>query len=106
MKKSVSKKGGMRVYTLDEIKDKHIGKRGSRAREQYEFEMRLAEVGDGIRHLRKQRKLTQEELGEMIGVQKAQISKLESNAGNITLETVFRVFSALKVDVSFKIDPI
>src|SRR5436190_544197 len=104
MKKSVNKQSGMRVYTLDEIKDKHIGKRGTGVREPYEFEMKLAEVGDGIRHLRKQRKLTQEELGEMIGVQKAQISKLESNAGNITLETVLRVFSALRVNVSFKFE--
>lgn len=95
----------MKVYTLDEIKDRHIGKRGTVAREQYEFELHLSLVGDGIRRLRKQRKLTQEELGEMIGVQKAQISKLENNAGNMTLETVLRVFSALKTSVSFKIEP-
>lgn len=103
MKKSENKKGGMRVYTLDEIKDRHIGKRGTLAREQYEFEVKLAHVGDAIRSLRKQRKLTQEQLGDLIGVQKAQISKLESNSGNVTLETVLRVFSALKADITFNI---
>lgn len=94
-----------KVYTLEEVTDHYIGKRGTPAREQFEFELKLSQVGDGIRHLRKQKKMTQEELGEMIGVQKAQISKLENNAGNITLETVLRVFSALGVDVSFKFNP-
>ena len=86
--------------------DRFIGKRGSATREQYEFELQLANVAFMIKQLRKQRKLTQEELGDLIGVQKAQISKLETNAGNITLETVLRVFSALKASVSFKIDTI
>lgn len=94
----------MKTFSLEDVKDRHIGKRGTAAREQYEFELQLSIVGDVIRKLRKQRNLTQEELGEMIGVQKAQISKLETNAGNITLETVLRVFSALKAQVSFKVD--
>ena len=95
----------MRVYTLDEVIDKHIGKRGTVSREQFEFEVKLAKVGDGIRYLRRQRNLTQEQLGEMIGVQKAQISKLENDSGNVTLETVLRVFTALNADVTFNIDP-
>jgi HTH-type transcriptional regulator/antitoxin HipB len=97
---------GKKYYTHAEVTDHFIGKRGTPAREQFEFELQFARVGDGIRQLRKQRKLTQEELGEMIGVQKAQISKLENNAGNMTLETVLRVFSALKATVSFKVEPI
>lgn len=94
----------MKTFSLEDVKDRHIGKRGTTAREQYEFELQLSLVGDLIRKLRKQRNLTQEELGEMIGVQKAQISKLETNAGNITLETVLRVFTALKAQVSFKVE--
>jgi HTH-type transcriptional regulator / antitoxin HipB len=93
-----------KVYTLEEVTDHYIGKRGTAAREQFEFELKLSQVGDGIRYLRRQRRMTQEDLGDLIGVQKAQISKLESNSGNITLETVLRVFSALGVDVSFKFD--
>lgn len=93
----------MKVYTFDEIKDRHIGKRGTPEREQYEFELQLHLIGDFIRVLRKQRKLTQDELGTLIGVQKAQISKLESNAGNMTLATVIRVFNALKAEISFNV---
>lgn len=105
IQRKMSKNKKMRVYKLDEVIDKHVGKRGTAAREQFEFELNLAKIGDGIRQLRKQRKLTQEQLGEMIGVQKAQISKLESNAGNMTLETVLRVFNALKAELTLNIEP-
>lgn len=102
MKKKLS---GKKFYTHDEVVDHFIGKRGTAKRERFEFELQIARVGDGIRQLRRKRNLTQEQLGEMIGVQKAQISKLENNAANMTLETVLRVFSALKAEISFKIEP-
>lgn len=93
----------MKTYTLDEAKDQLIGKRGTPEREQYEFELKLELVGDMIQQARKQRNLTQEELGKLIGVKKAQISRLENNTGNITLETVLKVFNALGAKVNFNI---
>ena len=39
--------------------------------------------------------LTQEQLGERIGVQRAQISKLEKGTSVITLTTMSRVFQAI-----------
>ena len=93
----------MKTYTLDEAKDELVGKRGTPEREQYEFELRLELVGDMIQQARKQRNLTQEELGKLIGVKKAQISRLENNTGNITLETVLKVFNALGAKVNFNI---
>jgi transcriptional regulator with XRE-family HTH domain len=47
--------------------------------------------------------LTQEELGKLIGVQKAQISKLESGSGNVTIETIVKVISALNAEINFNI---
>lgn len=93
----------MKTYTLDEAKDELIGQRGTPEREQYEFELKLELVGDIIQQARKQRNLTQEELGKLIGVKKAQISRLENNKGNITLETVLKVFTALGAKVNFNI---
>jgi len=61
-------------------------------------------IGKAIRQTRKGRHLTQEELGKLIGVQKSQISKLESNASNVTMDTLLRVFSALKATVTLQID--
>ena len=48
--------------------------------------------------------MTQEELGKLIGVQRAQISKLENNTTNVTIETILRVFSALKAKVNFNVE--
>lgn len=48
--------------------------------------------------------MTQEELGKLIGVQRAQISKLENNTTKVTIETVLRVFSALKAKVNFNVE--
>ncbi|HTF03282.1 MAG TPA: helix-turn-helix transcriptional regulator [Bacteroidia bacterium] len=78
-------------------------KKGTSQREKFEIDIRAWQVGDSIRDLRKKRKLTQEQLGKLVGVQKAQISKLENNPGNITMETIFRVFSALKADVKIEV---
>jgi plasmid maintenance system antidote protein VapI len=93
----------MKTYTLDEAKDELIGKHGTPERDQYEFELRLELVGDMIQQARKHRNLTQEELGKLIGVKKAQTSRLENNTGNITLETILKVFDALGAKVNFNI---
>ena len=57
-----------------------------------------------IKKARKDRNLTQEQLGKLIGVQKAQISKLENGSINITLATMLRVFEALKAKIKFQIE--
>lgn len=90
-------------YSLSELKDKHIGKRGTKAREDYEYELRMEVLGKMIRTARKERKLTQEELGQLIGVQKSQISKLESSANSATIDTILKVFKALKAEVNFNV---
>lgn len=63
----------MKTYTLDQLKDKHLGKVGEEKRDKYEYELRLNLLGELIKQTRKERQLTQSELGEMIGVQKSQI---------------------------------
>ena len=93
-----------KTYSIDKVKDKHIGKTGTPERERYEVELRLDVLGDLIRKTRKDRNLTQEELGKLIGVQKAQISKLERNASNMRLETIIRIFDALKAQVKFQVE--
>lgn len=93
----------MKQYTLSEAEDKLIGIKGSSERDQYEFELKLEIIGDMIQMARKERNLTQEQLGELIGVKKAQISRLENNTGNVTIETILKVFNALEAKVNFNI---
>jgi HTH-type transcriptional regulator / antitoxin HipB len=93
----------MKQYTLSEAEDKLIGIKGSPEREQYEFELKLELIGDMIQIARKERKLTQEQLGNLIGVKKAQISRLENNTSNVTIETILKVFNALEAKVNFNV---
>ncbi|WP_374754548.1 helix-turn-helix domain-containing protein [Dyadobacter fermentans] len=60
-------------------------------------------LGRAIRTVRKERNLTQEQLGELVGVQKAQISKLENGNNSATIDTILKVFSALKAEIQFNI---
>lgn len=96
-------KTAMKSYSLGEMKDKYIGKKGTEDRDQYEYELSMEVLGRMIKTARQERKLTQEQLGELVGVQKAQISKLESSANSATIDTVLKVFKALKADVHFNV---
>ena len=85
------------------MKDKYIGKAGTKEREEYEYELRMDVLGKMIKTARQERHLTQEELGKLIGVQKAQISKLESSANSATIDTIIKVFKALKAEINFNV---
>jgi DNA-binding XRE family transcriptional regulator len=93
-----------KTTSLDDLKDKYLGKKGSESRDQYEIELSLEVIGQLIKEARLKRKLTQEQLGKLIGVQKAQISKLESNSKNVTLATLLKVFNALHAKVNLNIE--
>ncbi len=56
-----------------------------------------------IKAARQERNMTQEELGRLVGVQKAQISKFESSANSAAIDTIIRVFRALKAEINFNV---
>jgi len=93
----------LKTYTLNEIKNEFIGDVGTTKREEYEYELRMDVLGKMIKTARKERKLTQEQLGKLIGVKKAQISKLESSANSATIDTILKVFKALKAEINFNV---
>ena len=94
----------MKTYTLEEITDKHIGRKGTPERDRFDFELKLDVLGEMIKRVRMEKRLTQEELGKLIGVQKAQISKIENNIKDVRLSTIMRVFLALKTTVKMSIE--
>jgi HTH-type transcriptional regulator / antitoxin HipB len=98
------KKGTLKTYSLDEITDKHIGKPGTPKRETFESELRLDLLGKAIKQARKERHLTQEELGELVGVKKSQISKLENSLTDARFETIIKVFKALNAKINFNVE--
>jgi len=104
LKIMATKNKKMKMMTLDQMKDQDIGKVGTPERDKYEFDLRMEVLGDMIKSVRKERNLTQEQLGVLIGVQKSQISKLERNTKNVTIETILKVFRALKANVKFSVE--
>ena len=100
----MANKNKMKLYTMDDIKDEFIGKKGTGKREKYEQKLQMELLGDMIKQVRIERNLTQEQLGKLIGVQKSQISKLENNTTNVTMDTILRVFTALKARISFHVE--
>jgi HTH-type transcriptional regulator / antitoxin HipB len=91
------------TYTLDELTDEFVGKKGTVKREKFEYELRVDIIGEMIKQARCEQNLTQEQLGELIGVQKAQISKIENNTKDVRFSTILRVFEALKAQVNLSI---
>lgn len=98
------KKREMKTYSLEEITDKYIGKKGTQKRETFEHELRLDLLGEAIKQARKDRNLTQEELGKLVGVQKAQISKLENSLTDARFDTILKVFKALNARINFNVE--
>ena len=94
----------LKTVSLDTMIDKHIGKRGSEKREAFENELRIEFLGQTIRQARKELNLTQEDLGKLVGVQKAQISKIENSVKNARFETILKVFEALGAKISFSVE--
>lgn len=86
----------MKFYSEDEALDKVIGPKETMARQDYDVQMQEFLIGEAIRQARQSRNLTQEQLGELVGVKKAQISKIE-NGRNVTFSTVARLFSAMNI---------
>lgn len=93
-----------KTVSLDSMLDKHVGKHGTERREAFENELRIDLLGQAIKQARQARNLTQEELGKLVGVQKAQISKIENSVKNARFETILKVFDALGAKVNFYVE--
>ena len=93
----------MKVTTFEELQDRYIGKIGTPEREEYETEVREAiqryHIGEAIKAARKERNMTQDQLAELMGVKKAQVSRIE-RGHNPTITTITRAFNALGMAVS------
>lgn len=94
----------LKTVSLDTMIDNHVGKVGTVARNNFEQELKLELLGNAIKEARLHQNLTQEQLGQLVGVQKAQISKLENNFTNARFDTVIKVFNALNAKVNFKVE--
>ncbi len=92
----------MKSVTFEELKNRHLGELGTPGRDAYESEVREAiqtyHIGEAIKAARKERNMTQDQLAELMGVKKGQVSRIE-RGDNPTLHTITRAFNALGMAV-------
>ena len=98
------KSNRLKTTSLDELIDKHIGEIGTENRDAFEEELRLDVLGQTIKQIRLEKNMTQAQLGELVGVKKAQISKIENNLTDARFETILKVFRALNAKISFNVE--
>lgn len=92
--------GKFNLYSLDEVLDEALGPVGTPDRDEHERSVAASvhayRIGEAVKKARLAQNLTQEELGKRIGVQRAQISRIEKGY-SISIPTMSRVFQALGV---------
>lgn len=94
------------VKDLDQFVDEHYGKRGDAKREKLEKGYQEFKLGALIHEARLEKGLTQEELAERCGTNKAYISKVENNVKDVrmsTLQKIIEVGLGGKLQVSIKL---
>jgi len=102
--KEKMKSDRLQTKSLDEMIDMHIGVEGTEKRDAFEEELRLDILGKAIKKIREEKHLTQAQLGELVGVKKAQISKIENNLTDARFETILKVFRALNAKINFNVE--
>jgi DNA-binding XRE family transcriptional regulator len=97
----MKKNDSTQLTSLDTLKDKWIGRKGTKKRDKFEQELNLEILAGTIKAARLNQQLSQEALGKLVGVQKSQISKIENNFTDARLSTLLKIFDALNVKVNF-----
>ena len=79
------------IITLEQVKDKHYGIRGTAKRDQLEAGYENFKIGALIHEARIEKGLTQEQLAEKVGTTKSYISKIENNVKEVRLSTLHKI---------------
>jgi len=94
------------IKSLDELIEDEFGKKGTKKREKFEKGYQEFKLGAMIHEARLEKGLTQEELAEKCGTNKAYISKVENNIKDVrmsTLQKIIEVGLGGKLQVSIKL---
>ncbi|MBX7047236.1 MAG: helix-turn-helix domain-containing protein [Ignavibacteria bacterium] len=63
----------------------------------------LKKIGRDIKKIRKQKKITQEQLANLIGTNKSNIARIESGNQNITIQLLSRIAQALEKKIQLRL---
>lgn len=94
------------LKSLDEFINEEFGERGTSKREKFEKGYEAFKLGALIHEARLKKGLTQEQLAERCGTNKAYISKIENNIKDVRLSTLQRIIEVGlggQLDLSIKL---
>ena len=97
--------GDMKLYNFEELLDEDYGPIGTPERDQFERDVDESvsayRLGEAIKQARLSKNLTQEQLGQKVGIQKSQISRLELGK-SISLPSITRLFKAMGIPIALE----
>ncbi|CAM4069835.1 helix-turn-helix domain-containing protein [Gillisia limnaea] len=96
----------METKSWKDIKDTVYGKKGTERRDELDRDFESFKIGLLLRNARQEKKLTQEQLAELIDKKRTYISRVENNGSNLTLKTLFEIVEkglGAKVNISIEI---
>jgi ribosome-binding protein aMBF1 (putative translation factor) len=79
------------IKSWSDIKDSVYGEIGTQRRDELEREFESLKIGLLLRQAREKKAITQEELGALVNKKRSYISRVENDASNITLKTLFDI---------------
>ena len=79
------------ITTLDQFKDKHYGRPGTKERGELDAGYENFKVGELIHEARLEKGLTQAELAAKTGTTKSYISKIENNVKEARISTLQKI---------------
>jgi ribosome-binding protein aMBF1 (putative translation factor) len=79
------------LMSLEEFKEKHYGKIGTKKRDEHEAGYENFKVGVMIHIARLEKGLTQQELADKAGTTKSYISKIENNVKEVRISTLKKI---------------
>ncbi|PSR56896.1 transcriptional regulator [Adhaeribacter arboris] len=79
------------IMTLDQFKDKHYGKIGTKKRDELQAGYENFKIGALIQEARLEKGLAQAELAAKVGTTKSYISKIENNLKEVRLSTLKKI---------------
>jgi|SRR3989339_1204359 DNA-binding XRE family transcriptional regulator len=85
----IMKKGN--TTTWADLKDQVYGEKGTPRRDHLDREFKSFKVGLMLREAREQKKMTQDQLGQIIEKKRSFISRIENDSSNMTLKTLYDI---------------
>ena len=74
-----------------DLKDQVYGKQGTERRDLLDREFKSLRVGLLLKEAREKKQMTQNQLGEIIDKKRSFISRIENDASNMTLKTLYDI---------------